>query len=392
MPNATPLTFQHALKKNLKRILNFWAPLSVIFAGLGTLLGFYTLSTYASAIGRPDLLAAALEAKSALIPWLASVMGMLGAYLLTLLASTVLFGLTVSFFNDSPSLQHKLVGILCVPVLSGIVAMLWYSFEGPERNALREVLYVALWLVLSLIAMLATTTFRFAVDVCATMASPGHPRSWRLRGFFVLMVSLLLFSTVLSAVFPASLILKAYTGEDTPEAVNRLMYISMFAACVTLMPVVVFYVSKADLFKRLALSLLAVAVAGGMIIAISPGSPAAIVYAAAGVMNVRAPVEARFWLTKTYAREDFESAVWGDVQILRGKPVVSAFPLFSFGDVLLLCPTSQVKTTLKDWPQQSAYCVLTQSSNAIRMPKNSDTISPPKPTTDNKTKKPGPST
>jgi len=42
---ARPLTFQQALKKNLKRVLTFWAPLSVIFTGLGTLLGFYTLSS-----------------------------------------------------------------------------------------------------------------------------------------------------------------------------------------------------------------------------------------------------------------------------------------------------------------------------------------------------------
>jgi hypothetical protein len=65
---ARPLTFQQALKKNLKRVLTFWAPLSVIFTGLGALLGFYTLSSYATAIGRPDVMAAALEAKSALIP------------------------------------------------------------------------------------------------------------------------------------------------------------------------------------------------------------------------------------------------------------------------------------------------------------------------------------
>jgi len=56
---------------------------------------------------------------------------------------------------------------------------------------------------------------------------------------------------------------------------------------------------------------------------------------------------------------------------LRGQPVVSAFPLLSFGDVLLLCPTRLINTPRKEWPEQSAYCVLTQSSNAIRVPKKS---------------------
>lgn len=369
MQTPTPLTFQQTLKKNLKRVLNFWAPLSVIFAGLGTLLGFYTLSTYATAIGRPDLMAAALEAKSALIPWLATVIGMLAAYLFILLSTTVLFGLTVSLFNDASSQQHKLVGILLLPVLAGIVALLWQVFEGPPLDDWDRLFWSLGWLAIALPVMLAFPSFRYSVDACATLASPRNPRSWPLRVWFLVMVSLLLTATVISAVFPASLILKAYIGEDTPEAVNRLKYISMFAATVTLLPVVVFYVSKADLFKRLSLGLLAVIVTGLMVIGISPGSPAAIVYAAAQVMNVRDPVPAHFMLTKTYAKEDFDTQVWGTVETVRAQPVVSAFPLFSFGDVLLLCPTSLATKGRKEWPSQSAYCVLTQSSTAIRMPK-----------------------
>ena len=380
MIHARPLTFQQALKKNLKRVLTYWAPLSVIFAGMGTLLGFYTLSTYATAIGRPDVMAAAIEAKSALIPWLATVIGMLGVYLLILLSTTVLFGLTVSLFNDITSLQNRLVGLLLLPVLTGILLLLWQIFEGPALSDGEKLGWTLLWLVVSLGTLLATKTFRVAVDTCATMASPSNANSWSLRCWFMLMVALLLVSTVISAVFPASLVLKAYTGEDTPEAVRQLMFISMFAASVTLTPVVVFYVSKADLFKRLGLCLLAVLITGSMVIGISPGSPATIVYAAARVMDAHTVVEARFLLTKTYAKEDFESAVWGNVETLRGQPVVSAFPLFSFGDVLLLCPTRLINKTLKEWPEHSDYCVLTQSSNAIRTPRKSapatDTATP----------------
>jgi len=98
------------------------------------LLGFYTLSTYATAIGRPDVMAAAIEAKSALIPWLATVIGMLGVYLLILLSTTVLFGLTVSLFNDITSLQNRLVGLLLLPVLTGILLLLWQIFEGPALS------------------------------------------------------------------------------------------------------------------------------------------------------------------------------------------------------------------------------------------------------------------
>ena len=371
MITARPLTFQQALKKNLKRVLTFWAPLSVIFTGLGTLLGFYTLSSYATAIGRPDVMAAALEAKSALIPWLAAVIGMLGVYILILLSTTVLFGLTVSLFNDVPSLQPKLVGILLLPVLVATIALLWQIFEGPTLSSGERLLWMLLLLALALMTLLSVPTFRIAVDICATMAGSSDAKSWPLRGWFMVMLSLLLVSTVISAVFPAGLILHAYTGKDTPEAINRLMLISMFAACIALLPVVIFYVSQADLFKRLALGVMAVLGIGVIVISISPGVPAAVVYSAALVMKARDPVAARYLLTKTYATEDFDTQVWGNTETLRGQPVVSAFPLLSFGDVLLLCPTRLINTPRKEWPEQSAYCVLTQSSNAIRVPKKS---------------------
>lgn len=385
MPNATPLTFQQTLKKNLKRVATYWAPLSVVFAGFGTLLGFYTLSTYATSIGRPDLMAAALEAKSALIPWLAAVMGMLSAYLLILLSTTVLFGLTVSLFNDIPSQQHKLTGVLLVPILVGIVGLLWQNFKGPDLDDWGKLIWMLIWLAVSLLVLLLIPMFRVAVDTCATMASPRNPRSGSLRCWFMLMVALLLLATVIGAVFPASLILQAYTGEDTPEALSRLMIISMFAATVALLPVVVFYVSKADLFKRLSLGLLMMLVSGGVVIAISPGSPAAIVYSAALMMEARTSVEARYMLTTEYATEDFDTAIWGSVETVRGKPEVSAFPLFSFGNVLLLCPTSLVKTSRKEWPQHSAYCVLTQASSSIRRPKKSDPATGPIPGVDSST-------
>lgn len=369
MINARPLTFVQALKKNLKRVLTFWAPLSVIFTGLGALLGFYTLSTYATAIGRADIIAAALEAKSAVFPWLATVIGMLAAYILILLSTTVLFGLTVSLFNDAQPLQPKLTGIIFLPVFIGIVAMLWQIFKAPELNKYWLIFWTVLWYILAVASMLARKTFREAVKTCANQASTGNTARWPIVGWFMLMLTLLLVGTVISAVFPASLILKAYIGEDTPEAINRLMFISMFTACAALLPVVIFYVSQADLFKRLVLGLMAVLGIGAMAIVISPGSPAAIVYAAALIMNVRDPVGASFLLTKTYAKEDFDSTVWGTVETRRGQPVVSAFPLFSFGDALLLCPTSRINKQRKDWPQESVYCVLTQSSNAIRVPK-----------------------
>lgn len=95
----------------------------------------------------------------------------------------------------------------------------------------------------------------------------------------------------------------------------------------------------------------------------SPGGSLTIVNAAASIMKVRDQSEAKFWLTENYTKEIFDSEMWGPVESVRDQPLISAFPLFSFGDVLLLCPIKLIKTELKDWPEKSVYCVVTKKKH-----------------------------
>lgn len=49
-------------------------------------------------------------------------------------------------------------------------------------------------------------------------------------------------------------------------------------------------------------------------------------------------------------------------------PVVEAFPLFSLGDVLLLCPGDLSGTHLGQWPEHSHVCIITQRSDVVILP------------------------
>lgn len=369
MTEVNHSTFKQAIKKNLKRVFVYWAPLSVILGGFGTLLGFYTIWTYTATIGRPDLMAAAIEAKSALVLWLLVVALVVVAYLFILMTTAILFGLAVSLFNESPSLQSDVVKVLVWPVLLGMAAFMAIVFQAPELSDWKITATALLFVVIPL-ALHVSPKFRLAVNLCATAALPKNANSWAIRVWLLVMLTLLLLGTIMSAAFPASLILKAYSGEDTPEAVTRLMVISIFSAGMTLIPVVVFYVSKADIFKRVFLCVAAALAVLITVIGVSPGGSSSIVYSAALIMKVRDQAEAKFLLTEVYAKDDFDPEVWGKVDILRDQPLVQAFPLFSFGDVLLLCPVQLMNTERKNWPAESAYCVVTKNSKAIRMPKH----------------------
>ncbi|WP_454876375.1 hypothetical protein [Pseudomonas farris] len=365
-------TFKQALKKTIKRILTYWAQLAVLVGGLGTLLGFYTISTYTTAIGRPDLMAAAVDAKSALVLWLAIVALVVAAYFLILMTSSILFGLAVSLFNDSPTIQPDVVKVLVLPVLIGVTALMTVIFKAPELDDFKKLGCMAMFTVVTLLALHLSPKFRLAVDVCATAAAPGNANSKATRIYLLVMLALLLVGAVISTVFPASLILKAYSGEDTPEALTKLMVISILSAGMTLIPVVVFYVSKADIFKRISQCIAAAFIILLIVIGVSPGGSLTIVYSAASIMKVRDQTEAKFLLTEDYAKEDFDAQIWGSVETVRNLPLISAFPLFSFGDVLLLCPVKLIKTELKNWPAESAYCVVAKNSKATRMPRKSE--------------------
>lgn len=362
-------TFRQSLEKNLNWIRYYWPQVTALFFVLGILLKTYTIWTYTSAIGRPDLMPGALEAPSDLVTWLAFLAFVAAAYLLILMTTSILFGLSVSLFKDSPTTQPYIAKLFFWPVLLGIAALMVVIFKGPQLNDYEKLGCVVLYIMVMILGLRKSSKFRHAVELWARAAAPGNANSKAARALLLLMLVFVLVSSVVSAVFPVSLILKAYTGEDTPLAAVKLLVISIFSAGVTLIPVVVLYTSKADAFKRILHCAAATLVILVIVIGVSPGGSLTIVNAAASIMKVRDQSEAKFWLTENYTKEIFDSEMWGLVESVRDQPVISAFPLFSFGDVLLLCPIKLIKTELKDWPEKSAYCVVTKKSTTIRLPR-----------------------
>jgi len=236
------------------------------------------------------------------------------------------------------------------------------------------------FVIITVIALHFSPTFRLAVELCATAAAPAPapaPAKANSKGSRLILQVMLMFqlvSAVLWAVLPVSLNLRAYTGEDSPEAVTKIMVISIFSAARPLVPAMVFYVSKVGLFKRTIQYFAIALVILSVVIGIAPGGPEAIVYSSASLMKVRNESASKFLLTEVYAVDDFSADIWRRVESVRNQHLISAFPLFSLGDVLLLCPTKLIKTKLKDWPTESAYCVITRGGKAIRMPRKSPAV------------------
>lgn len=364
--------FLQSFKTNFKRVLTYWVQIGLTISAIGTVIGYLTLSLYTRSIGRPDLIAAAMDASSALVSWLAITAFVVFAYLFVLASTTVLYGLSVSLFNKSPVEQRRVALKFLFPVCLGMTAFIVSIYIGRDWNQGWAFLTTTLLVLFATGLLCFSSDLRKAVKTCAENDLPDAVSSGAAKIWFVAMVFFMLVATVVSAVAPAGLILKAYVGDGTRQNMLLLMAISLFAAIAALVPVIVFYRSKTMLFTRILFTAGAALVVLVLVINISPGGATMIVNSTASLMNARSNKIANYLIDDVYKENDFDLKVWTGSKTLHDRPLISGFPLFSFGDVLLLCPSTLVDTSMKDWPSKSAYCIVTKNSKVTRMPSNSN--------------------
>ncbi|HBN8508759.1 TPA: hypothetical protein L3715_002350 [Pseudomonas aeruginosa] len=361
-------TFSAVARKNFKRLLTYWAQIGTLLSLAGAGLGFFSLYAYAEAIGRPDLFMDSIDAKSALVVWLLLVVLLLAAYLFVLSATTWLFGMTVSLFNKPPGKQREAVLWLLFPVLVGFgtfVFILYFHADGIGGRV--AVLLVALAVLLSCLLMYALWDFRKlirdALSVNGAQVKAGE--KWFFMGF----LWLLLFMTVSAGVFPATLTLQSYLGDDTPEAIPGLARLSLLTMVLTLVPVVIFYRVPGDLYRRITYAVTALILMSCATMLISPGSMGRITYSAAGKLNIRAHESTRYVLSDDIRLADLHGPLWKTRLGQSSRVEVNAWQLFSFGDVLLLCPDDLSERELRELRHYTSYCIKTRNSKVLRKPK-----------------------
>lgn len=353
-------------KSKLERVLAHWGAIAWLLSLFGLLAGFASLFCYTHAIGRIDLFQAAAANQSMLLVWLAWVGLMSVAFMLIMASAAVLLALAVSMLNTHHRLQRRAINSLLFIVSAGYACfgglILWASDWGVEWVAV----------AVCLVTALATTLFYFLnpnlhipVVLSALRPKKGKAASpWAL--LFFLFLALL--GTVVAGVFPAQMVLMAYRGEDTPDAVGQLMLIAVLSMILALLPVWVFYKARGDLARRWQLCVASLVAALMVYLVLSPATLGIITYAAASSMGMRDNQVRAYMLTDKYVLGELDSSEWSVEAREKGSARIEAFKLFGFGNVLLLCPESLVKTELKHWPQRSARCLLTSATLARVLP------------------------
>nr|WP_283099823.1 hypothetical protein [Pseudomonas sp. MWU12-2037] len=187
--------------------------------------------------------------------------------------------------------------------------------------------------------------------------------------FFAVLLSLFISLTVSFAVFPTLLTIRAYLGEETPEAASYIAGISIFTLTLTLVPAIIFYRLKEDIYKRTLYGCTATILVFCIFSVVMPGAIGQITYIAAKNLAIRQTSIDRYVLREEFELRDLDGQMWKTRHLAKDKIEIEAFQLFSFGDILLLCPKQIKPLELKQLRHYTTYCISTLNSKVIRKPK-----------------------
>ncbi|WP_223472520.1 MULTISPECIES: hypothetical protein [unclassified Pseudomonas] len=364
-----PVSFQQDIYAALKLMAEHWGLIGSLGALLSAVVSFGILMTYAKAINRIDLLPLVFDKQlSALLPWMGMVAFVLFLYMVVMGVTTMFYALAVSMFNQTPNLRPTVARFFFWAAVVGSLIIVTFAFQGPKVDHRIVACVIVLGMSAVMGVSLKSKKFRMALELVSLFNNlKGLGVWWHQAGvflfaYFVLMVA------VFAAVYPMLILLKSYTGKDTPEAITTLMIISMVAVVLLFLPALIFFVSKKHIVTRGLLSVGSALLVTLAVVATYPGASSTVVFKAAGMMGVRETNPVKYRLLKNFEAKDFDLASWGEVEVSRDLPVVKAFPLFSLGDVLLLCPSGLSGKRLGEWPEHSHACILTQRSDVVILP------------------------
>jgi len=366
-PNLTGADF---VRRNIKRLLEHWGPITVTLSLLGAGVGVFTLYIFTRAIGRVDLFMVAIDAKSALAIWVLIIVLIGAFYLASLTMTTWFYGMSISLLGNIPDKLGRVALWLLLPIWAGFgsfIVLIFYCsdfFEASESLALVCAITIIVYGLLFF-----GKGFRGLFKDNAVNMAKGE------KAFVLIFQCLTVCFTVFLSAIPASIIFKSYVGDDTSEAITFVAILTFATLALSLVPALIFYLSKGALYLRAMYGFAAAVLLLFLFLLFSRGTMSTITYAAAEELHVKHAVPARFVLADDVSLSDFDNLLWQTRLHETGRVEVQAFSLFSFGDVLLLCPGNYIRLGLHDLPGFSQYCFLTQNSKAVRKPRRLNYVS-----------------
>ncbi|MGV8917284.1 MAG: hypothetical protein ACOH2R_05730 [Pseudomonas sp.] len=334
---------------------------------IGSLTTFGVLFTYLHAIGSPELFGEAFSSAIALLPWILIASLILALCLAALMITSASYASVLALFNRAPDDQPYMAGILVLPTLAGVIAMVTSTMLGQRIGVLSVMAISAVAVFFAMLLMFLIPRFAKAVKNASHMELGSSSAALTSQVRAGILLTGALWSTALSATAPMFGVLSITSWPSGQSGAYKLIIVSVVITMLGLVPAMAFYLWKGRPLVRARNAIGGMVVlAAGALFLLPASVPVAVDYAAEliGIKDLRV---SPYMLKDTYAAEDFDAG-WGKVKTVRGYPVVEGFVLFTLGDIMLLCPKTLARTKLSDWPSVTHACLEVDKKVIKRMP------------------------
>jgi hypothetical protein len=368
-PSETKKLIRSVLRKAPKYWKSITAVISLYASGTA-ILGLYI---YLSTIGRVDLFMPSIAISPALFAWLFCATLVLFAALLCIVTPAIVFAGLVSLFSLPTKHAARLGTKFAALTAGGFAVLTFTAFNTSEESFPWSILGV--WIlgltgIMGIVGLTKRQRGKYLNKVRTNNPYPGKEIS------FVLFASIIYLCTVLTGIYPALFISMSHSESASNYGPYLIGAISIFWMLILFIPIITFYKTDGVLTKKISNSFVAASVAILSFFAMSPSLFGLVAYSAASAVKLRDQQVSEYIVSKKYPKATLDPNLWQlrEIKDEDKSVTIQAFPLFKFGDTLLLCPARYAHLTRDDIAAVTKYCFATTKSE---MTQAAPTSSPP---------------
>ncbi|MBO2892835.1 hypothetical protein [Pseudomonas asiatica] len=362
---VSPSEIAKLFSEMLGKVPKYWKSVAAVISLYASGSAIFGLYVYLSVIGRVDLFMPSISISPALFAWLFCATLILLGVLLCIITPAIFFASFVSLFNLPTKDAARLGSKFALLTACGFAILsVWVFYLNKEQFA---------WSVLVVWAL-------GLVGVYSIVALTERQRNKYLRGFGperwhqgkvyrrVFLASFIYVIGVFAGIYPAIIISLAHPGSATSYGALLTSALCVFWMLILFVPIINYYRTSGVLARKLSNTLLAAFFSVISFFLVSPSLFGLVAYSAASAVKLRDSQVSEYIVSKKYPKATLDPTLWLVRELDDSEKTITirAFPLFKFGNTLLLCPAKYAGYSRDDMLSITKYCFATYNSEVTQ--------------------------
>ncbi|MDZ3992421.1 hypothetical protein [Pseudomonas sp. Teo4] len=355
------------VRKFFRKAPKYWKVIAGAISLYAVGAAILALYVYLYTIQRVDLFMPSVAVSPALFAWLVCGALILLASLLCIITPAIVFTGLISLFSLRAKDAVRLTPRLAILMAGGFGIMILGAYKLKSDDFAWSFLVVwllglsGIWLIVA-----ATKSQR------SNYFNKIEGKNWYKARIAVtiLVASIIYLCTVAVGIYPTTFISWSHPEGSTESGEFLVMGISIAWMVLICIPTITYYNTEGDLSKKVFNTLKAVCIVILAFLLMSPSLFGLVAYSAASAVQLRNSQVSEYIVSKKYPKETLDKETWKVKEINNKEKnvTIQAFPLFKFGETLLLCPAKYASLDKNHIAEFSKYCFATTNSEMTLAP------------------------